>query len=147
MWRKADFLWLCPAKSCAALVKKPNVERAYNDHDFGRALIASSGSRFMDGRTELYDEKFFVDHNAASSLMGPDDLRLLVEYKIDATLMRTQSAPTRLLDHVESIMSTDGGKYAPTTSPPSICATLVPRTLWTRRWNPRRDPQPDYRSN
>jgi hypothetical protein len=55
-----------------------------------------------DGRTELYGEKFFVDHNAASGLMEPENLfRLLEEYKIEATLMRTQSAATKLLDHVD----------------------------------------------
>jgi hypothetical protein len=57
---------------------------------------------FIDGRTELYGEKFFVDHNAASGLMKPENLfRLLEEYKIEATLMRTQSAATILLDHID----------------------------------------------
>ena len=34
--------------------------------------------------------------------MEPDNLfRLLDEYKIEATLMRTQSAATKLLDHMD----------------------------------------------
>ena len=31
------------------------------------------------GRTELYGEKFFVDHNAASGLMEPDNLFRLLD--------------------------------------------------------------------
>jgi hypothetical protein len=42
-------------------------------------------SVFIDGRTELYGEKFFVDYSAARGLMEPDNLfRLLEQYKIQA---------------------------------------------------------------
>ena len=83
-------------------LKKLNLERVFNDYDFGGYLIASGVAPFIDGRTELYGEKFFVDHNAASGLMEPENLfRLLEQYKIDATLMRTQSAATKLLDHID----------------------------------------------
>ena len=76
--------------------------RVFNDYDFGGYLIANGVAPFIDGRTELYGEKFFVDHNAASGLMEPDNLfRLLDQYKIEATLMRTQSAATKLLDHID----------------------------------------------
>ncbi|WP_154073024.1 hypothetical protein [Bradyrhizobium erythrophlei] len=58
--------------------------------------------RLFDGRTERHGEKFFVDHNAASGLVEPDNLfRLLEQYRIEATLMRTQSAATKLLDHID----------------------------------------------
>jgi hypothetical protein len=81
-----------------AELKKYNFTRVFNDYDFGGYLIASGVAPFIDGRTELYGEKFFVDHNAASGLMEPDNLfRLLDQYKIEATLMRTQSAATKLL--------------------------------------------------
>ena len=83
-------------------LKKLNLTRVFNDYDFGGYLIASGVAPFIDGRTELYGEKFFVDHNAASGLMEPENLfRLLEEYKIEATLMRTQSAATKLLDHID----------------------------------------------
>ncbi len=83
-------------------LKKLNVERVFNDYDFGGYLIASGVAPFIDGRTELYGEKFFVDHNNASGLMEPDNLfRLLDEYRIEATFMRTQSAATKLLDHID----------------------------------------------
>jgi hypothetical protein len=83
-------------------LKKLNLERVFNDYDFGGYLIANGVAPFIDGRTELYGEKFFVDHNAASGLMEPENLfRLLEEYRIQATLMRTQSAATKLLDHID----------------------------------------------
>jgi hypothetical protein len=83
-------------------LKKLHLTRVFNDYDFGGYLIANGVAPFIDGRTELYGEKFFVDHNAASGLMEPENLfRLLDAYKIEATLMRTQSAATKLLDHVD----------------------------------------------
>jgi hypothetical protein len=83
-------------------LKKLNLARVFNDYDFGGYLIASGVAPFIDGRTELYGEKFFVDHNAASGLMEPENLfRLLEAYHIEATLMRTRSAATKLLDHLD----------------------------------------------
>ena len=83
-------------------LKKLNLTRVMNDYDFGGYLIANGVAPFIDGRTELYGEKFFVDHNAASGLMKPENLfRLLDAYRIEATLMRTQSAATTLLDHID----------------------------------------------
>jgi hypothetical protein len=90
-----------PVAAVAAL-KKLNLARVFNDYDFGGYLIVSGVAPFIDGRTELYGEKFFVDHNAASGLMEPENLfRLLEQYKIEATLMRTQSAASKLLDHID----------------------------------------------
>ncbi|HJZ21944.1 MAG TPA: hypothetical protein VJ226_13355 [Bradyrhizobium sp.] len=83
-------------------LKKLNLTRVFNDYDFGGYLIANGVAPFIDGRTELYGEKFFVDHNSASGLMEPENLfRLLDQYSIEATLMRTQSAATKLLDHMD----------------------------------------------
>jgi hypothetical protein len=83
-------------------LKKLHLERVFNDYDFGGYLIASGVPTFIDGRTELFGEKFFVDHNNASGLMEPETLfRLIDQYKIEATLMRTQSAATKLLDHID----------------------------------------------
>src|SRR6202022_1490638 len=90
-----------PVAAVAAL-KKLNLARVFNEYDFGGYLIANGVAPFIDGRTELYGEKFFVEHNAASGLMEPENLfRLLDQYKIEATLMRTQSAATKLLDHID----------------------------------------------
>jgi hypothetical protein len=83
-------------------LKKLNLTRVFNDYDFGGYLIANGVATFIDGRTELYGEKFFVDHNAASGLMEPENLfRLLDQYNIEAALLRTQSASTKLLAHID----------------------------------------------
>jgi hypothetical protein len=88
--------------TAVAELKKLNFSRVFNDYDFGGYLLANGVAPFIDGRTELYGEKFFVDHNAASGLMKPEIFfRLLEEYKIEATLMRTQSAANILLDHMD----------------------------------------------
>jgi hypothetical protein len=83
-------------------LKKLKVGRVFNDYDFGGYLIYRGVPTFIDGRTELYGQKFFVNHNAASGLTEPESLfRLLDQYHIQATLMRTQSAATKLLDHMD----------------------------------------------
>jgi hypothetical protein len=88
--------------TAVAELKKLNFSRVFNDYDFGGYLIANGVAPFIDGRTELYGEKFFVDHNAASGLMKPENLfHLLDTSNIEATLMRTQSAATVLLDHLD----------------------------------------------
>jgi hypothetical protein len=88
--------------AAVAELKKLNLTRVFNDYDFGGYLIANGIPTFIDGRTELYGEKFFMDHIGAAALMKPDNLfRLLEDYKIEATLTRTQSAANRLLDHID----------------------------------------------
>ena len=88
--------------AAVAQLKSRHLTRVFNDYDFGGYLIANGVAPFIDGRTELYGEKFFVDHNNASGLMQPENLfRLLDQYQIEATLMRTQSAATKLLDHMD----------------------------------------------
>jgi hypothetical protein len=90
-----------PVAALAAL-KKLHVTRVFNDYDFGGYLIAHGVPTFIDGRTELFGEKFMLDHNNASGLQQPDELfRLLDQYRIEATLLRTQGAATRLLDHID----------------------------------------------
>ena len=48
-------------------LKKLNVERVFNDYDFGGYLIASGVAPFIDGRTDVYGKEFFVDHHNASA--------------------------------------------------------------------------------
>ncbi len=90
-----------PAAAVTEL-RKLNLSRVFNDYDFGGYLIARGVPTFIDGRTELFGTKLMVDHNNASGLMEPDNLfRLLKDYDIEATLLRTQSAATKLLDRVD----------------------------------------------
>jgi hypothetical protein len=90
-----------PVAAVAAL-KKLDVSRVFNDYDFGGYLIQAGMPTFIDGRTELYGEKFFVDHSNSASLKQPETLfRLLHDHDIEATLLHTQSAAAELLDHVD----------------------------------------------
>jgi hypothetical protein len=90
-----------PAKAVTEL-QKLKLSRVFNDYDLGGYLIARGVPTFIDGRTELFGTKLMVDHNNASGLIEPDNLfRLLKDYDIEATLLRTQSAATKLLDRVD----------------------------------------------
>ncbi len=90
-----------PAAAVTEL-KKLNLARVFNDYDFGGYLISRGVPTFIDGRTELFGEKLMVDHNNASGLAEPDTLfRMLDDYDIEATLLRTQGAAARLLDHLD----------------------------------------------
>ena len=90
-----------PVQAVAEL-KKLKVARVFNSYDFGGYLLASGVPTFIDGRTELYGEKFFVDHVNATMLTEPENLfRLLRDYQIEATLIRTESPANKLLDHVD----------------------------------------------
>jgi hypothetical protein len=90
-----------PVAAVAAL-KKMNFTRVFNDYDFGGYLIANGVATFIDGRTELFGEKFLVEHNNAVRLLQPEDLfRLLEQHRIEATLMRTELPATKLLDHMD----------------------------------------------
>lgn len=83
-------------------LKRLHLSRIFNDYDFGGYLIAHDVPTFIDGRTELFGEKFVVDQHRASELIDPDQFfTLLNDYKIEATLLRTQSAAAKLLDHLD----------------------------------------------
>src|SRR5213079_285543 len=101
-----------PVAAVAAL-KKLNLARVFNEYDFGGYLIANGVAPFIDGRTELYGERFFVDHDAARTLKKPENLfRLLDQYRIEATLLRTGTAATMLLDHIDGWQKVYSDKIA-----------------------------------
>ncbi len=90
-----------PAAAVATL-KRLGVQRVFNDYDFGGYLIASGVAPFIDGRTELYGERFVVEQYAAVRLRPPAKLfELLDRYRIDATLLGTADPATKLLDQVD----------------------------------------------
>src|SRR5260370_32274281 len=104
--RRPDLPGIMPWR--VPLVLAAPLGRVFNDYDFGGYLIANGVAPFIDGRTELYGEKFFVDHNAASGLIEPENLfQLLWEYKVEATLMPAQSPATQLIDHMHGWTKVD----------------------------------------
>lgn len=97
--RFAPASYLAPA---VAALKERGVVRVLNDYDFGGYLIWSGIPVAIDGRTELYGERFMVELDDAMTLKSPDALfNLLTSQRIDATLLRRQTPAAQLLDHVD----------------------------------------------
>ena len=94
-----------PSSSLApavAALKERGVARVLNDYDFGGYLIWSGIPVAIDGRTELYGERFMVELDDAMTLKSPDALfNLLTSQQIDATLLRRLTPAAQLLDHVD----------------------------------------------
>jgi hypothetical protein len=88
MWPKPGFL-RAPPISKPESIKSPDlprtrpcrgsIRRVFNDCDFGGYPIANGVAPLIDGRTEFYGEKFFVEHHNASGLMEPESLFRLLE--------------------------------------------------------------------
>jgi hypothetical protein len=72
-----------------------------NDYDFGGYLDYIGIAPFIDGRTELYGSAFTLRYHRATTLQDlPDFLRLLQEYKIQATLLAPETPAVALLDRL-----------------------------------------------
>ncbi len=99
MGRYAPPSGLAPA---VAALKERGVSRVLNDYDFGGYLIWAGIPVAIDGRTELYGERFMVKLDNAMTLKSPDALfNLLKLHRIDATLLRRTTPAAQLLDHVD----------------------------------------------
>ena len=72
-----------------------------NDYDFGGYLDFVGIAPFIDGRAELYGERYMLRHDRALSLQNlPDFLRLLDEYRIQVTLLAPSTPAVGLLDRL-----------------------------------------------
>ncbi len=90
-----------PVAAVAAL-KQLGVSHVLNDYDFGGYLIANGVAPYIDGRTELYGEALMIAHNHFSGTTNPEEFfRLLADPRVEATLLRKQSAATAMLDHLD----------------------------------------------
>ena len=94
-----------PSSSLApavAALKERGASRVLNDYDFGGYLTWAGIPVAIDGRTELYGERFMVEVDDAMMLKTPNALfNLLTSQRIDATLLRPQTPAAQLLDHVD----------------------------------------------
>ncbi len=92
--------WISPS-AAVSMLKVYGAKRVFNDYDLGGYLIWRGVPTYIDGRTELYGEDFMVEHNAASALAKPMKFfELLNDYNIDATILRRQTAGSKLLDRL-----------------------------------------------
>jgi hypothetical protein len=84
------------------LLEKLGVQRIFNAYQFGGYLISRDIPVFVDGRAELYGEKFVMDFFKATEGKKPELLpRLLDEYKIDATLLVADAPGPQILDQLK----------------------------------------------
>jgi len=75
--------------------------RVLNDYSFGGYLIFVGIPTFIDGRGELYGGPFIVRYNRDLALADLRDfLKLLDEYKLDATLLEPGTPAVALLDRL-----------------------------------------------
>lgn len=84
------------------LLEQRKVQRIFNAYQFGGYLISRDIPVYVDGRAELYGEKFVMDFFKATEGKKPELLpRLLDEYKIDATLLVADAPGPQILDQLK----------------------------------------------
>jgi hypothetical protein len=84
------------------LLRERKAQRIFNAYQFGGYLISRGIPVFVDGRAELYGEKFVMDFFKAVEVKKLDNLtRLLEEHRIDATLMVADAPAAQVLDHIK----------------------------------------------
>jgi hypothetical protein len=107
-WALAAHQMYSPPKSQAPAaaveaVKAHNLRRVLNDRAFGGYLIWRQMPVFIDGRAELYGEKFTMAYRNAVELKDVSQfLGLLRDYDIDALLLQPGMPATGLLDQLSA---------------------------------------------
>jgi hypothetical protein len=82
------------------VLERHGVRRIFNAYAFGGYMISRDIPPFIDGRAELYGEKFVMTYfNAVEGRRIDDLLGMLDEYHIEATLLASDSPAARILDH------------------------------------------------
>lgn len=94
-----------PAQSPSAaidILQQRKAEHILHEVSFGGYLISRGMPVFIDGRAELYGEKFIMTFFRALQLQNVDQfLGLLTTYNIDATLLEPGTPAVSLLDHLD----------------------------------------------
>jgi hypothetical protein len=89
-----------PAAAVEA-IKAHNLRRVLNDRAFGGYLIWRQMPVFIDGRAELYGEKFTMAYYNSLELKNISQfLDLLKDYNIDGLLLQPGTPAVGLLDHL-----------------------------------------------
>jgi hypothetical protein len=84
------------------VLKDHNAKRIFNDLLFGGYLISRNIPVFIDGRAELYGERFEMAYYRAIQLNDVNlFLDLLESYDIDAALLTPSTPAAGLLDHLD----------------------------------------------
>jgi hypothetical protein len=89
-----------PVAAVDALQQR-KAERIFSTSPFGGYLLSRDIKAFIDGRAELYGEKFVIDYFDAVTAKDVETLlNILDTYKIDATLLTPTLPATKVLDHL-----------------------------------------------
>jgi hypothetical protein len=84
------------------VLKERNPKRVLNDLPFGGYLISRGLPVFIDGRAELYGERFEMAYYRALQLKDVSlFLDMLKSYDIDAVLLTPSTPAAGLLDHID----------------------------------------------
>lgn len=84
------------------LLEQRKAQRIFNAYQFGGYLISRDIPVFIDGRAELYGEKFVMDFFKATEGKKPELLpRLLDAYRIEATLLGADAPGPQILDQLK----------------------------------------------
>ena len=83
------------------VLQKRHAQRIFSTAPFGGYLLSRDIKTFIDGRAELYGEKFVMDYFDAVTAKDVETLlRLLDTYQIDATLLAPDLPATKFMDHL-----------------------------------------------
>lgn len=83
------------------VLKQRHAQRIFSTAPFGAYLISRDVEAFIDGRAELYGEKFVLDYYDAVDAKDVETLlHLLDKYQIDATLLDPALPAAKVLDHI-----------------------------------------------
>jgi hypothetical protein len=83
------------------VLQQHRIERVFNTAPFGGYLLSRDIKAFIDGRAELYGERFVLDYFDAVTATDVETLlRLLDDYRIDGTLLAPTLPATKVLDHL-----------------------------------------------
>jgi hypothetical protein len=83
------------------VLQQRKAERIFSTSQLGGYLVSRDIKAFIDGRAELYGEKFVIDYFDAVTAKDVETLlNILDTYKIDATLLTPTLPATKVLDHL-----------------------------------------------
>jgi hypothetical protein len=96
-----SFLEVQTPVAAVDVLQKRHAQRIFSTAPFGGYLLSRDIKAFIDGRAELYGEKFVLDYFDAVMAKDVETLlRLLDTYRIDATLLTPDLPATKVLDHI-----------------------------------------------
>jgi hypothetical protein len=125
-----SFLELQTPLAAVDALQKRHAERIFSTSPFGGYLLSRDIKTFIDGRAELYGEKFVIDYFDAVMAKDVDTLlRLLDTYQIDATLLTPGLPATKVMDHLagwKRLYADDIAVVHVRDEPPKAAASSVP---------------------